>query len=66
MGKASWSQPHMRYLRELVLPHPAMKTMEQPRKPGERHGHTTPDVTREKRLWMILCRIQPHKVTDVG
>jgi transposase len=25
-GKANWSQPHMRYLRELVLPHPAMKT----------------------------------------
>ena len=24
-GKANWSQPHMRYLRELVLPHPAMK-----------------------------------------
>src|SRR5262249_49235180 len=22
-GKANWSQPHMRYLRELVLPHPA-------------------------------------------
>ena len=26
-GKANWSQPHMRYLRELVLPHPAMKTI---------------------------------------
>ncbi len=24
-GKANWSQAHMRYLRELVLPHPAMK-----------------------------------------
>jgi transposase len=24
-GKANWSQPHMCYLRELVLPHPAMK-----------------------------------------
>lgn len=27
LGKANWSQPHMRYLRELVLPHPAMKTI---------------------------------------
>ncbi|HWT83562.1 MAG TPA: IS110 family transposase [Candidatus Methylomirabilis sp.] len=26
-GRANWSQPHMRYLRELVLPHPAMKTI---------------------------------------
>ena len=26
-GKANWSQPHMRYLRELVLAHPAMKTI---------------------------------------
>ena len=26
-GKANWSQPHMRYLRELVLPHPAMKAL---------------------------------------
>ena len=26
-GKANWSQPHMRYFRELVLPHPAMKTI---------------------------------------
>jgi transposase len=26
-GKANWSQPHMRYLRELALPHPAMKTI---------------------------------------
>jgi transposase len=26
-GKANWSQPHMRYLRELVLPHSAMKTI---------------------------------------
>jgi len=26
-GKASWSQAHMRYLRELVLPHPAMKVI---------------------------------------
>jgi transposase len=26
-GKANWSEPHMRYLRELVLPHPAMKTI---------------------------------------
>src|SRR5438477_928958 len=26
-GKANWSQPHMRHLRELVLPHPAMKTI---------------------------------------
>jgi len=26
-GKASWSQAHMRYLRELVLPHPAMKAI---------------------------------------
>src|SRR5512136_3342079 len=26
-GKANWSRPHMRYLRELVLPHPAMKTI---------------------------------------
>ena len=26
-GKANWSQPHMRYLRELVLPHPAMKVI---------------------------------------
>lgn len=26
-GQANWSQPHMRYLRELVLPHPAMKTI---------------------------------------
>jgi transposase len=26
-GKANWSAPHMRYLRELVLPHPAMKTI---------------------------------------
>ena len=26
-GKANWSQPHMRSLRELVLPHPAMKTI---------------------------------------
>ena len=26
-GKANWSQPHMRYLRELVLPHPAMKSI---------------------------------------
>ena len=26
-GKANWSQPHMRYLRELVLPHPALKTI---------------------------------------
>jgi transposase len=26
-GKANRSQPHMRYLRELVLPHPAMKTI---------------------------------------
>jgi len=26
-GKANWSQAHMRYLRELVLPHPAMKTI---------------------------------------
>jgi transposase len=26
-GKANWSQPHLRYLRELVLPHPAMKTI---------------------------------------
>ncbi len=26
-GKANWSQPHMRYLRELVLSHPAMKTI---------------------------------------
>jgi transposase len=26
-GKANWSQPHMRYLRELVLPHPAMKAI---------------------------------------
>jgi len=26
-GKANWSQPHMRYLRELVLPHPAMKAV---------------------------------------
>jgi transposase len=24
-GKANWSQAHLRYLRELVLPHPAMK-----------------------------------------
>lgn len=26
-GRANWSQPHMRYLRELVLPHPAMKAI---------------------------------------
>jgi len=26
-GKANWSEPHLRYLRELVLPHPAMKTI---------------------------------------
>jgi transposase len=26
-GKANWSQPHLRYLRELVLPHPAMKAI---------------------------------------
>jgi transposase len=26
-GKANWSQAHLRYLRELVLPHPAMKTI---------------------------------------
>ena len=26
-GKANRSQPHMRYLSELVLPHPAMKTI---------------------------------------
>lgn len=26
-GKANWSEPHMRYLRELVLPHPAMKAI---------------------------------------
>jgi transposase len=26
-GKANWSQPHMRYLRELVLPHLAMKAI---------------------------------------
>jgi len=26
-GKANWSQPHMRYLRELVLSHPAMKAI---------------------------------------
>ena len=26
-GKANWSQPHMRYLRERVLAHPAMKTI---------------------------------------
>src|SRR5262245_62057515 len=26
-GKANWGQPHMRYLRELVLPHPAMKSI---------------------------------------
>jgi len=26
-GKANWSAPHLRYLRELVLPHPAMKTI---------------------------------------
>jgi len=26
-GKANWTQAHMRYLRELVLPHPAMKTI---------------------------------------
>src|SRR5512133_107402 len=26
-GKANWSQAHMRYLRELVLPHPAMKAI---------------------------------------
>ena len=26
-GKANWSAAHMRYLRELVLPHPAMKTI---------------------------------------
>ena len=26
-GKANWSQPHMRYLRELVLPHPTMKAI---------------------------------------
>src|SRR6476620_1142273 len=26
-GRTNWSQPHMRYLRELVLPHPAMKAI---------------------------------------
>jgi len=26
-GQANWSQPHLRYLRELVLPHPAMKAI---------------------------------------
>jgi transposase len=26
-GKANWTEAHMRYLRELVLPHPAMKTI---------------------------------------
>ncbi len=26
-GKANWSEAHMRYLRELVLPHPAMKAI---------------------------------------
>jgi transposase len=26
-GKANWSSAHMRYLRELVLPHPAMKAI---------------------------------------
>ena len=26
-GKANWSEPHMRYLRELVFPHPAMKAI---------------------------------------
>ncbi len=26
-GKANWCQAHMRYLRELVLPHPAMKAI---------------------------------------
>jgi transposase len=26
-GKANWSQPHMRYLRELVFAHPAMKAI---------------------------------------
>lgn len=26
-GKANWSQAHMRYLRELVFPHPAMKAI---------------------------------------
>ena len=26
-GKANWSQPHLRYLRELVLPHPALKAI---------------------------------------
>lgn len=26
-GKSNWTQAHQRYLRELVLPHPAMKTI---------------------------------------
>jgi transposase len=26
-GKSSWSAAHQRYLRELVLPHPAMKVI---------------------------------------
>ena len=26
-GKSAWTEAHMRYLRELVLPHPAMKVI---------------------------------------
>ena len=31
-GKSNWSAAHERYLRELVLPHPAMKVILEPRK----------------------------------
>ena len=37
-GKSSWSAAHERYLRELVLPHPAMKVILEEYLQGDRGG----------------------------
>ena len=51
-GKANWSQPHLRYLRELVLPHPAMKDHPRGISPGHRRRPRTGPAHRS-----LACRL---------
>jgi transposase len=59
-GRANWSQPHMRYLRELVLPHPAMKTILEEYLQGIDAAHDR--VIRTERSMLLLLedwRLKP-------
>ena len=53
-GKANWSQPHMRYLRELVLSHPAMKTILEEYLQGIDAAHLTAHHFHEFGVLMLL------------